>query len=215
MPCLFSLVALSIVACASGGWDPAANRAPAPVTVLAADTTWFAGIPDERIYDRELISGTLKASTYKFSNRLMYRDTAGWKGRIVEIFGFFPGTSPRAQEFATGNNEFYLSGGYDGAPTRAVVKIDHPLPQRRVFGQGVPYFSSGNGMRVFGRILGLKHMIDDSGLIRGIIELECLMIYAPGDYYRRNPLWVTGKYELLPDGNVTTDTLIYEFDKSK
>jgi hypothetical protein len=41
------------------------------------------------------------------------------------------------------------------------------------------------------------------------------MIYRSDDYAFSHPIWVTHAYRKLPEGTVTTDTLIYEFDKPK
>jgi hypothetical protein len=143
---------------------------------------------------------------------MILRDTAAWIGRIVELYGMPPGSGLRSKDIICENNEIELSGSYDGISTRGIGKLDHPWPREMVFGKSVPF---SHGVRVLGRISGLRKMIGDDGIVRAFVVLECLAMYGGHDLPNQKPVWVTEQFRELPEGTVTTDSLIYEFDKPK
>lgn len=211
------LLSVVIYSCSLEEWAASSKKTPESVVVISTSSVEQAKSPTvEQInYDKGLIDQTMRAATFEFSNRLMYRDPAAWTGRIVAIIGGYPGTGPRSKEFVQNENQFFLRGDYNGGPIRVLVNLDHPLPRREVFGGSSPLLSYGQTLFVFGKLSTLKNVMDDDGNTRAIIQMDCILIFDGDDFKFQRPLWVTARYEQLPDGTVTTDTLIYEFDKPK
>jgi hypothetical protein len=187
-----------------------------PVTVLSADSNSFTGIPELQWvdYDSEFIARTIKESTDTISLRSFLRDTAAWIGRIVRLGGGPPPPKKdlRNRQFLEGDNEIFLGGYYNKLPFRAIGYLNHPWPSSIIFGKSVPI---DYGLIVFGRILGLKRMMSDDGLMRAFANVECLAMFDSKDLTYSKPLWVTEQFRQLPEGTVTTDSLIYEIDKPK
>ena len=170
---------------------------------------------EERSYDAEMIDRTIKRANFEFYNALLYRDQTTWTGKTVGVLGAYPGNGPNARIYARNENEFYLAGSYNGRSIGMVVVLDHPLPMSTMFDKAVPLISPLQEIMIFGSIRGLENMMDDNGYSRAMPVLECLLIYNKDDYSFRKPLWVNSKFERVPEGTVTVDSLKYEFDKRK
>jgi hypothetical protein len=170
---------------------------------------------EDRTYDAEMINRTIKQASFEFYNALLYRDQSAWTGRTVGVLGKYPGNGPIARVYTTNENEFYIDGSYNGRPIGIVAMLDHPLPMSRIFDKAVPLISSLQELLVFGSIRGLENLMDDNGYSRAMPVIEYLLIYDKDDYSFRKPLWVSSKFEKLPEGTVTVDSLKYEFDKRK
>ena len=210
------LLSLFTYSCSLEEWAASSKKTTESVVVISTSSVEQAKSPTvEPInYDKGLIDQTMRAAPFEFNNRLMYRDPAAWTGRVVAITGLYPGTGTRAKEFVENDNQFFLRGDYNG-PIRVLVNLDHPLPRREIFGGSSPLLSGGQTLFVFGKLSTLKNVMDDDGNTRAIIQMDCILIFDGDDFKFQRPLWVTAKYEQLPDGTVTTDTLIYEFDRRK
>jgi len=169
----------------------------------------------EHTYDAEMISRTIKKANFEFYNALLYRDQATWIGRTVGVMGTYPGNGPSARVYTRNENEFYFAGSYNGRPIAIVAILDHPLPMSRMFDKAVPLISPLQEILIFGSIRGLENLMNDNGYSRAMPVMECLLIYDKDDYSFRKPLWVSSKFEQLPEGTVTVDSLKYEFDKGK
>jgi len=170
---------------------------------------------EDRTYDAEMINRTIKQASFEFYNALLYRNQSAWTGRTVGVVGMYPGTGPSARVYTRNENEFYFTGSYNGRPIAVVEVLDHPLPMSRIFDKAVPLISPLQEILIFGSIRGLENLMDDNGYSRAMPVIECLLIYDKDDYSFRRPLWVSSKFEKLPEGTVTVDSLKYEFDKRK
>lgn len=170
---------------------------------------------EERSYDAEMINRTIKQASFEFYNALLYRDQSSWTGRTVGVSGMYPGNGPSARVYTRNENEFYFAGSYNGRPIALVAVLDHPLQMIRIFDKAVPLISPLQEILIFGSIRGLENLMDDNGYSRAMPVMEGLLIYDKDDYSFRKPLWVSSKFEKLPEGTVTVDSLKYEFDKRK
>lgn len=168
---------------------------------------------EERSYDTEMINRTIKQANFEFYNALLYRDQSAWTNRTIGVMGMYPGTGPSARVYTRNENEFYFAGSYNGRPIGIVTMLDHPLPMSKMFDKAVPLISPLQEILIFGTIRGLENLMDDNGYSRAMPVMECLLIYDKDDYSFRRPLWITSKFEKLPEGTVTVDSLKYEFDK--
>ena len=162
-----------------------------------------------------MINRTIRQATFEFYNALIYKDQAAWTGRTVGVAGVYPGTGPSARVYARNENEFYFAGMYNGRPISIVATLDHPLPMSKMFDKAVPLISPLQEIWIFGSIRGLENLMDDNGYSRAMPVMDCLLIYNKDDYSFRRPLWVSSRFEILPEGTVTVDSLKYEFDKKK
>jgi hypothetical protein len=210
------LLLLCISSCSFEEWSAPPRKPAESVSVLTTTSPDKSGTPnvERNKYDAGLIERTKKAAVWDFNNRKMYRDPTAWTGKIVAIVGEYPGTGAHATMFVENDNQFMLSG-YNNSNVSVLVNLDHPLPRREAFGKSYPLIGPEQKLNVFGRIGKMKNLMDDDGNVRAIIQMDCILIFDVEDYSFQKPYWVTAKYEQLPDGTVTTDSLIYEFDKSK
>jgi hypothetical protein len=187
------------------------------IAVQSSEKSSASTPPDieESNYDTEMINRTIKQANFEFYNALLYRDQSAWTGRTVGVLGMYPGNRPSVRVYTRNENEFYFAGSYNGRPIGIVAMLDHPLPMSRIFDKAVPLISPLQEILVFGSIRGLENLMDDNGYSCAMPVIECLLIYDKDDYSFRKPLWVSSKFEKLPEGTVTVDSLKYEFDKRK
>jgi hypothetical protein len=188
-----------------------------PVTIQSTERRSPSESPTIEIknYDAGRIVKIIRQASYEFYNGLMYRNPAAWKEKIVGVIGEYPGTGVRAQEFigVSPDREFGFSGSYNGRPITLIVKLDHPLPMQEMYGKMVPLLSPRMPITVFGILKEMEQKMDENGYTRAIPTMECLIIYDKEDYSFKRPLWINSKFELLPEGTVTVDSLKYEFDR--
>jgi hypothetical protein len=205
---------LILSSCVPGSRDGRESSERESVRVFAAERTGPAAWTkaEEQPYDAFLIKEVQKKATFEFYNKLIYRDSASWKGQIVCLLGYYPGSSVQAREYVTGDDDFFLGGDYNGHPINMLVQLDHALPVQPGYGTAVPRLQPEQKIFVFGKLGGVRQFLSEEGYGRVLPYMRCLLIYDSNDPTFRQPLWVSSAFESTPDGTVTTDSLRYEFD---
>jgi hypothetical protein len=140
-------------------------------------------------YDNLAISKTLERAEIDFYNAQMYKDQQGWVGKTVVIYGSIlakPVILPEKKEY------IQISGSSNsGEPVNVVAYLDSPLPTPRNVADQSPTVSKGVPLRIFGVLQKCRDLVDQSGYVRYLPAMECLLIYAGDDRSYTHPLWAS------------------------
>ncbi len=166
-------------------------------------------------YDKELMAHILKNAYYDFYNAQMYKNESAWRNKIVAIYGHYSGQSSNAlmQVGASSDNWFYLESYYNNHAANVAVQLDHPLPIQVNAGDAFRGIAPGDDIVVFGTLRDLEKFLFDDGTTRLLPVVRGLMIYDDDDRNFQYPRWVSSRLRIPPEGTVTVDSLLFEYDQ--
>jgi len=156
----------------------------ASVALMAAAPCVFA---QSTALDTYQIKKIIDRADYTFANRLLYKDAQQWVGKTV----MFRGTIVERPIIIPGEKLYIqISGRNNGGDVVNVVAfLDNPLPTPNTYAGNVTSISPGSRVSVYGMVQKPRDFVDESGYVRFLPTLDCLILYDFDDRDNERPLW--------------------------